>query len=574
MNLLKLTVLFIGASITPAGDLYVDQAAVNCAAGTGTAADPVCTIPEAIALATAGDTVHIAPGTYFGPVAIPFDLELVGTGGQVVTVLDAEGSGSVVSIPAGVTGTLDGLTLRNGRAIVRGGGIVVEGNLNLRNSTVMENGAFGIFGFVGGGGIAALSGGSTVVIEQCSISNNDTEGVGGGVAVSGGVLTIRNSTISSNGNIQAFNRGGGVFSVLSLVQITNTTISGNFAYAGGALYAGYSLLGSGLFSSTVTNNTGFSGSVLVGGPGTFGLRNNVLAGNSLSSVYNNSHDVSGTFGPTSHNLIGAADPNSGLVNGANGDLVGTVMSPIEPQLDILNDNGGPTRTHALFAGSPAIDAGDPLQFQPFDQRGVARPVGAAPDMGAIEGEIPQPNLCNGDGGDQLGCTNCPCGNNALPGTQGGCLNRLGTSARLIRHGINSVSLPPGSTNDLRFSLELAPPTTLCVLTSGDSLAPLGMTNPCFGSESGVQAFAYDGLRCAVANTRRHGSRSTDALGRVGLSTSPWGGEGPPSVGLALAFGGFAAGDTRYFQVVYREDAMAGCMRGLNTSQALMITFSP
>ncbi len=141
-------------------------------------------------------------------------------------------------------------------------------------------------------------------------------------------------------------------------------------------------------------------------------------------------------------------------------------------------------------------------------------------------------------------------------------------------GSESVSLPPMSTDDLRFSLLNAPPSTLCVMTSGDGLAPTGMANPCFGLGSGVQALAYDGLRCAVTNTRRHGGRSANANGEVGVTNNPWGGEGAPPAGIAVAFGGFAAGDTRYFQAIYREDALAVCMRGLNTTQAIEVTFTP
>ena len=67
------------------------------------------------------------------------------------------------------------------------------------------------------------------------------------------------------------------------------------------------------------------------------------------------------------------------------------------------------------------------------------------------------DICNGDGGDQLGCTNCPCMNNAIAGTVGGCLNSTMTSTRLFATGNTSVSLPEFSAVDLRFSLTGAPP---------------------------------------------------------------------------------------------------------------------
>ncbi len=189
--------------------------------------------------------------------------------------------------------------------------------------------------------------------------------------------------------------------------------------------------------------------------------------------------------------------------------------------------------------------------------------------------VPQyPSFCSGDGGDQIGCTNCPCTNNGTPGTVGGCLNSAGTSASLFASGDNSVSLPPSFTSDLRFGLTGAPPSAFCILNSGDAVAPGNMANPCFGMNSGAQAAAFDGLRCAITNTRRHGGRSADANGDVGVTGQPWGGEGGPPVGIAQAGAGFLAGQTRYFQVINRDDALVVCMRGLNTSQAVEVTFAP
>ncbi len=182
--------------------------------------------------------------------------------------------------------------------------------------------------------------------------------------------------------------------------------------------------------------------------------------------------------------------------------------------------------------------------------------------------------CNGDGGNQLGCTNCPCMNNATAGTIGGCLNSAGTSARLFATGDPSVSLPPAIATDLRFSIAGVPPNAFCILNSGNGVAPGSAVNPCFGLNSGTQAAAFDGLRCAIQSTRRHGGRSADSLGNVGVTNNPWGGEGGPPVGIAVAGPGFIAGQTRYFQVINRDDSLLSCMRGLNTSQAVEVTFTP
>lgn len=187
---------------------------------------------------------------------------------------------------------------------------------------------------------------------------------------------------------------------------------------------------------------------------------------------------------------------------------------------------------------------------------------------------PYPTICDGDGGDQSGCTDCPCSNNAPLGTIGGCLNSANTAARLSATGNSSVSLLSGIDIDLRFSLVGAPPLSLCILKSGDAVAPINAINPCFGMESGIRSMFYDGLRCSVTNTRRHGGRSATASGDVGLTNDAWGGDGAPPVGLAQAGGGFASGQTRYFQVITRDDPLMVCGRGLNSSQAIEVAFQP
>ena len=69
---------------------------------------------------------------------------------------------------------------------------------------------------------------------------------------------------------------------------------------------------------------------------------------------------------------------------ASGDQVG-LQFPVDPKLGPLQDNGGPTKTHALLEGSPAIGAGDQEAAPDKDQRGVSRPQGNGSDIGAYEG---------------------------------------------------------------------------------------------------------------------------------------------------------------------------------------------
>jgi hypothetical protein len=93
-------------------------------------------------------------------------------------------------------------------------------------------------------------------------------------------------------------------------------------------------------------------------------------------------DVCGVFNSLGHNLIGATNGSSGFT--ADGDLVGSAASPLDPLVGPLTDNGGLTMTMALLPGSPAIDAGSNLGAPATDQRSFVRPYGAAVDIGAYE----------------------------------------------------------------------------------------------------------------------------------------------------------------------------------------------
>ncbi len=179
-----------------------------------------------------------------------------------------------------------------------------------------------------------------------------------------------------------------------------------------------------------------------------------------------------------------------------------------------------------------------------------------------------PSFCFGDGGDGMGCTNCPCGNNATVGSQGGCLNSSATSAELL------VSGTPSVTNDtIRIEMADGNPGTFAVLVSGDNRLPTNTASPCFYLGSGSLAATLDGLRCMGGNFRRHGTRPIDANGAVGVTTPGWGGMDGPAVGL-IAHGGSVAGQTRHWQSFYREDNALGCNTGLNTTQGVSATFAP
>jgi hypothetical protein len=106
--------------------------------------------------------------------------------------------------------------------------------------------------------------------------------------------------------------------------------------------------------------------------------------NTIVANYGTTNCVGG-FGSGGHNI----DSDGSCFDSGGSDLPNT-----KPQLSVLRDNGGPTRTLALCTGagsapschgvSPAIDAGDNAACPATDQRGFSRPAGAACDIGAYE----------------------------------------------------------------------------------------------------------------------------------------------------------------------------------------------
>ena len=108
------------------------------------------------------------------------------------------------------------------------------------------------------------------------------------------------------------------------------------------------------------------------------------------------NDLSGDFASLGHNLIGQGEGGVGLTNGIQGDLVGSAAAPLDPLLAPLINNGGSTPTHALLAGSPALNSGDSTAPCAEDQRGVPR-CGMF-DIGAFEQEYSEPPslALNGD----------------------------------------------------------------------------------------------------------------------------------------------------------------------------------
>ncbi len=259
--------------------------------------------------------------------------------------------------------------------------INITQDIDLTASTpVVTNNSAGVSLVIAGGGFTVdgqgISGvkpfniqGGPVTINNLTITGgNSTAGAGGIYNLR--TLTLNNCTVTGN---SAATVGGGIRNIGNL-RLNNSTISGNTAGTGGGIYVeGGS---ASLDSVTVADNIATTGGGIAQVAGTVTLANTIVGNNSASG---SGPDLSGTITSADHNLV--EDTSGATFTPQAHDITG-----VDPLLGALADNGGPTETHALLPGSPAINAGDtPLTT---DQRGVTRPQGAADDIGAFEASCP------------------------------------------------------------------------------------------------------------------------------------------------------------------------------------------
>jgi CSLREA domain-containing protein len=271
-----------------------------------------------------------------------------------------------------------------------GGGIHNQGSLTLTRSVVAGNSTSG--SSMQGGGI--WTSGPTVITDS-TISGNATLGRGGGIFIGSTSATIRISGSTLSGNTgQA---GGGIYVGGILIAI-NTTVSGNSSTStGGGINVGGGLATS-LYNVTIAGNISNSnadstvskgGGVSAGGLGTLNFKNSIIADNGYVTKGNGGldflvdDDCLGTMTSQGNSLMSAVDASSCTVHGS------FVLA--DPAIGFLQDNGGPTQTHALLSGSPAIegvvigDCTDDLgAILTSDQRGFKRPAGTRCDIGAFE----------------------------------------------------------------------------------------------------------------------------------------------------------------------------------------------
>jgi predicted outer membrane repeat protein len=230
-----------------------------------------------------------------------------------------------------------------------------------------------------GGGIYN-SPGVTMTVSNCTVSGNTAGGSGGGICSTKATLMVLASTLSGN---SAGSYGGGIYNDLS-ATINASTLSGNSASAfGGGIYNFGEQEDSPwlmIYASTLSGNSAENGG---------GICNDGSATAEIGDTILNAGATGGTLDTTGPLFISDGYNLSSDLGGsfltATGDQINT-----DPKLGPLQNNGGPTWTHALLPGSPAIDKGKtnaiPALARSTDQRGLARPVD-------------NPYLANAPGGD-------------------------------------------------------------------------------------------------------------------------------------------------------------------------------
>lgn len=308
--------------------------------------------------------------------------------------------------------TFVGNTARTHGGAIRvfGRGAVVERSVFLGNRATEGD----------GGAIAEFSSsqGFSFPVTNSFFSNNSAGGAGGAINGSDDSLDLAAlvpTTVIVTGSTFSGNSAGVSGGALSLPSagsvVQNSTFSGNLVTngLGGAIFVGSS-------EPVTLNNVSINGNEVVSGTGggiaapagtlvNVSLRNSIVAANRDSN--GTAPDCSGPMNSQGHNLVG--NSTGCMITAGVGDQLGTAAMPVDPLLGDLLDNGGITAgsnvggqtptvipTLALRMGSTAIDTGDlappgsgGTACEAADQRGVARPVGPACDIGAFEGATSQ-----------------------------------------------------------------------------------------------------------------------------------------------------------------------------------------
>jgi hypothetical protein len=333
-------------------------AASNCTvqATPGTGTDASCSLRDALLESASIGSANISfDSTAFSSAqtiapssalpVIPANTSIAGptsgSGAALTNLVTIDGGGASLGAPVftvndnALAVAIQNLILTNGSGS-NAGGIFngYQSSLTVRNCAVSGNSSA-----TGTGGIFNNYN-ATLAVVGSTISGNS--GVVGGISSeSGGSINVSNSTLAGN---TSTNSGGAINNDGATISIQNSTVSGNSAqFGGGGIRAA-------------------AGATL--------LANSIVAGNTASA----DPDIQGTASAdSSFNLIGDGTGLTGISNGANGNQIGTSVSPLALMLAPLANYGGSTQTQLPLPGSPAI-CGGVLANLPsgitLDQRGL------------------------------------------------------------------------------------------------------------------------------------------------------------------------------------------------------------
>ncbi len=366
-------------------------------------ADVSGSLRYAIAHANSGDEVDLSALSCsvitlaYGPViSYVDDVTLAGSTTRTLTI-DGAGADRVLIHNGLGTMTVGYLTISHGhyaKGIYGGGCIYAAGNVTLYHSTVsncdVQSPA------TKGGGIYARG---SVTLKYSTVDSNkagmlpgDPDGVAAGIYVYGSLQAYQ-STISRN---VSSNAAGGVEARGDVTLVASTLTGNNAPMTSAIQYRKNPDITLTIKNSTITGNVSnnMEDSQAIFFPN-IRLYNSTVAKNttngdgavtiSATSVKTVSSIIAGNYGVALEIFATTLTGNSNIIGSADVALPGDTIKA-DPQLHFLADNGGPTRTLALAATSPAIDAGDNPLNLPTDQRGTGFPrvVGKAPDIGAFE----------------------------------------------------------------------------------------------------------------------------------------------------------------------------------------------
>lgn len=348
----------------------------------------------ALAVAQSGDTIVFdvtgTIGLTSGPLNVP-DFKNISISGPEANALAINGNETSFIFSIGRSDvSISNLTITNGSnddseggaiRVLPGSKLTLSNCIISNNSTSVDGGAIFVGSTDSCGGLQ-----TNLILNYCTVSGNSASAFGGAIASEAcaqTMVTINSCTISGN---EAGLAGGGLYNDAGTrrgrvrLTIKNSTISGNSAdNAGGAIENdGAELIVS---YCTISDNSALLGD---------SISNDDLGAivTIVNSILNASsgQNISGRIRSLGHNL--SSDDGSGFLTNT-GDQINT-----DPLLSPLQNNGGPTLTHALLPGSPAIDHGNPI-FRPppdEDQRGCPfdRVFNNRIDVGSFENQPTRP----------------------------------------------------------------------------------------------------------------------------------------------------------------------------------------